>query len=261
MCAVLCHSFLQNRPAFTSRPSCLSNGKQMGTALYMYVQDNDETMPTSIPLTASINGGTVGYWARVPYDCQLRSYIKSDGLFTCPSHNPSLKNPNSSGTPMWDGSYIQSPKNRAWEYGAAIRTVQAGAPDANTGMSTSYDISPLTATPSQGHTLAQIDQSADTIALTENWNATSTSYMGSPWGSTFIDCDYANFPGRVVPAVNASDKLLSTCGSPPAPGNGHTGFFNVIYADGHVKNNNWGQIRANDFAKFKLQKSTQTFSP
>ena len=84
--------------------------------------------------------------------------------------------------------------------------------------------------------------------------------MGSPWGSTFIDCDYANFPGRTVPAVAAADKLLSTCGAVRARP-GHTGFFNVIYADGHVKNNNWSQIRTNDFFKFKLQKPTQTFSP
>lgn len=262
LAAILFPVFAQAREK-ARQTSCLSNGKQIGTALYMYVQDNDETMPTSIPPTTSINGGTFGYWARIPYDSQLRSYIKSDAVFGCPSHNPSLRGPVASGSPpMWDGSYIPSPKNRAWEYVAAIRTVQAGgAPDANTGMSTSYDISPLKATPSQGHTLAQIDQSADTIALTENWNATSTSYMGSPWGSTFIDCDYVNFPGRAFPAVAASDKLLSTCGSQPAPGNGHTGFFNVIYADGHVKNNNWSQIRANDFAKFKLQKSTQVYNP
>jgi len=48
---------------------------------------------------------------------------------------------------------------------------------------------------------------------------------------------------------------------PNTPSRGHTGFFNVIYADSHVKNTNWSQIRTNDFFKFKLSKPTQTYSP
>ncbi len=139
----------------------------------------------------------------------------------------------------------------------SIRTAQAsGAPDPNTGMSNSYDLGD----PPVGHALAAIDQSADTIALTENWTATSANYLGSPYGSTFIDCDYNGFPGRNVPAQSPADKMLSTCGA-NTPSRGHTGFFNVIYADSHVKNTNWSQIRTNDFFKFKLSKPTQTYSP
>lgn len=258
LAAILFPVFAQAREK-ARQASCLSNGKQIGLALNMYVQDYDETMPTGIPRTASINGGvaTSNYWCRMPYDAQLNPYIKNDQVFDCTSHASNLANPIPSSIPVWDGSYIKAPKARAWEYVGSIRTAQAnGLPDGNTGMSNSYDL----VDPPTGHTLAAIDQPTGTIALTENWVQGNANYVGSPWGSTFIDCDYNQFPGRKVPAQSGSDKMLSTCGA-ATPSPGHNGFFNVVWADGHVKNQNWNMIRNNDFYVFKLTKPTQVFSP
>ena len=244
---------------------CLSNGKQLGLGLMMYVQDNDEIMPPSLKKQPSINGGAAAgdYWCREPYDAQIRSYTKSDGVYACPSNGASLSVPGAGNPPMWDGSYITGPKSRTWEYVAEIETVQAGGRDANTGLSTSmYDTT--TSPEPMGHSIAQIDMPADTIALTENWNPGDKNYMASPWGSTFIECNYGNFPGRKYPSSNPVDQLPGSCSAGDSnfvPGDGHTGFFNVIYADGHVKNNNWQQIRNNDFYKFKLTKPTTVVTP
>jgi prepilin-type N-terminal cleavage/methylation domain-containing protein/prepilin-type processing-associated H-X9-DG protein len=58
------------------RASCISNLKQMGLGMMMYVQDYDETFPAR----QFVNGGTTIYWWRL-----LDPYTKSDQLFRCPS--------------------------------------------------------------------------------------------------------------------------------------------------------------------------------
>jgi prepilin-type N-terminal cleavage/methylation domain-containing protein len=58
---------------------CLSNCKQLGTAIMMYVQDYDEIYPAATNITAGVN-------AQWP---QLRSliqpYVKNEGIWWCPS--------------------------------------------------------------------------------------------------------------------------------------------------------------------------------
>src|SRR5436853_1139510 len=67
--------------------SCLSNGKQLGLALFMYVQDYDETYPWSVHACSAVGGGnctvpvnSVDTWADLTYP-----YVKSDGAYGCPS--------------------------------------------------------------------------------------------------------------------------------------------------------------------------------
>jgi prepilin-type N-terminal cleavage/methylation domain-containing protein/prepilin-type processing-associated H-X9-DG protein len=61
---------------------CLSNVKQIGTAMHLYAQDYDETLPgwdyvSGHPLSPVWDTAII-----VPL---LRSYTQSDGLWTCPS--------------------------------------------------------------------------------------------------------------------------------------------------------------------------------
>ena len=58
------------------RASCMSNLKQMGLGMTMYVQDYDETFPARY----YVNGGTTEYWWNL-----LQPYTKSSQLFQCPS--------------------------------------------------------------------------------------------------------------------------------------------------------------------------------
>ncbi|MBD3292214.1 MAG: prepilin-type N-terminal cleavage/methylation domain-containing protein, partial [Armatimonadia bacterium] len=57
--------------------SCLSNSKQIGTALMMYVQDYDETLPgyynPDLP-------GEANQWYEV-----IEPYVKNEQIFICPS--------------------------------------------------------------------------------------------------------------------------------------------------------------------------------
>lgn len=59
------------------RTSCLSNLKQMGLAVMMYVQDYDETYPRNQQF---VTATTYTYWANL-----LQPYIKSQQVFLCPS--------------------------------------------------------------------------------------------------------------------------------------------------------------------------------
>lgn len=70
--------------------TCLSNLKQFGSAILMYVQDNDESMPLAVkhieqvgPRTAQANPGVSEFGIHT----QLMPYVKSAGVFQCPDDN------------------------------------------------------------------------------------------------------------------------------------------------------------------------------
>ena len=58
--------------------SCLSNVKQLGIGIMMYVQDYDETYPR----TSYLDGGGVNDWT---WTSVTQPYVKSNQVFVCPS--------------------------------------------------------------------------------------------------------------------------------------------------------------------------------
>lgn len=80
LAAILFPVFAQAREK-ARQASCLSNAKQMGSAIQMYKQDYDETYPQAY-YYLNDNSGSNGYaqWSGL---CQ--PYIKNWGLFTCAS--------------------------------------------------------------------------------------------------------------------------------------------------------------------------------
>lgn len=102
------------------KTTCLSNLKQMGTAMLMYVQDYDETYPwlmqdgrnndnatglsrqmTNAGVSPNLNG-IRGLFI----DYTLQPYVKNLGLFNCPTLQPSKPVLDASGLPMNQyGSY------------------------------------------------------------------------------------------------------------------------------------------------------------
>ncbi len=96
LAAILFPVFAQAREA-ARKTACISNMRQMGTALIMYVDDHDDCFPVvrSIPLDPDgedlvpviVRGESVGSWPErlVSITTVLRPYIKNDGIFLCPS--------------------------------------------------------------------------------------------------------------------------------------------------------------------------------
>src|SRR5437667_7399959 len=75
LAAILFPVFAQAREK-ARQATCLSNARQMGLGLSMYVQDYDETYPWAIHTLDTINPT----WAGLIYP-----YVKNLAVFACPS--------------------------------------------------------------------------------------------------------------------------------------------------------------------------------
>lgn len=77
LAAILFPVFAQAREK-ARQAACLSNVRQLSTAVMMYVQDYDETYP----MTANYNTGalTPTIWSEM-----IQPYVKNDGIFKCSS--------------------------------------------------------------------------------------------------------------------------------------------------------------------------------
>ncbi|MHB1001599.1 MAG: type II secretion system protein [Armatimonadota bacterium] len=96
LAAILFPVFAKAREAARAT-SCLSNMKQLGTSLQMYMQENDMVMPQLHYEAAAAAGdavseiynghgaGDVTYMKEHSIKAQLTPYVKSDGLWKCPS--------------------------------------------------------------------------------------------------------------------------------------------------------------------------------
>lgn len=260
LAAILFPVFAQAREK-ARQTACLSNCKQIGIALMMYTQDNDEKYAGCFYRIPTINGGGVD---RIPLESQIQSYVKNTGVWTCPSADSAPTNVGKGD--FWDGSFAgANAKSRTYTYMGNIRTRQSGGNnDANTGLTGDWEQS--------GQALASLDEPASTIAIAESRgfngnNAGRTegsagdAVYGSPWGSLFTGCDTYKLAGRkkgedAATSGGCDAEFNSTAGI-----RGHQSQGNYIFTDGHVKAQTWGQIRKNDFALFKRRKSTTTYTP
>jgi prepilin-type N-terminal cleavage/methylation domain-containing protein/prepilin-type processing-associated H-X9-DG protein len=105
LAAILFPVFAQAREK-ARQASCLSNMKQIGLGMSMYVQDYDETFPHSPwngqPVgTTDNDSGRADYKTRFSWIWQLYPYTKSRAIWICPS-DPNPKHPLASYNPKPD---------------------------------------------------------------------------------------------------------------------------------------------------------------
>ncbi|BDI29724.1 hypothetical protein CCAX7_17750 [Capsulimonas corticalis] len=145
--------------------ACLSNTKQLGLGVQMYVQDNDERLffYANIDPTASRTGQAIPNtpaaknaerWWNV-----LMPYVKSNNVFTCPSDPKPTMGADVNGNLVIPRSYIAS------------RAAEA-------------------------LTLAQLADPVETIVLMDKWDHNSGGAVTDSWIEPFNgDFDYDNGPG------------------------------------------------------------------
>jgi len=226
LAAILFPVFAQAREK-ARQTTCLSNEKQLGLALMMYIQDYDERFPNN-QYDALAPGG-------VPDDASLRFW--TDFLY------PYIKNGDRSpdgygGMITWgsQGVFIcpSNPKpGQGVNYGAHFMLMPDGA----------VSWQPVPTTPP---TLAVLDKPADTVLMVE----TGVNDASWAWGMIYPYEDLwtdtvGNPPGSVdgvhLDLINgdcdaASEEPGGTwggCGTYPRYR--HANHTNVIWADGHVK--------------------------
>src|SRR5687768_14565700 len=91
--------------------SCLSNMKQIGTAMIMYSQDYDENLATMTsfcdrvanPLNPNdAPGGSAGPGRRPMWQWKIHPYLKNWQVYSCPSDGNKPSSPSSAaGNPTW----------------------------------------------------------------------------------------------------------------------------------------------------------------
>jgi len=210
---------------------CISNMRNIGTAVMMYAQDHDEYMPFGYAYTWPLQA-ELFWWQDL-----CRPYVKNEQVYTCPSMpthirytwrrpaglpNPLIKDyiANSS-----VGAY-NTTQVGTWNYGrSAGRSVRG--PFINNWRNASVG-------------LAEIEDSAGTIAIYDGFRSfemwrleQSDAWFNAGLGPSYV----GNNPNNNPPTGHVHKR--------------HTAGFSAIYCDGHakwVRNSKLGDwtIRAND---------------
>jgi prepilin-type N-terminal cleavage/methylation domain-containing protein/prepilin-type processing-associated H-X9-DG protein len=187
--------------------SCLSNERQIGTALYMYVQDYDETYPQEHPSTGNpAIADNLGQLESIdfgsPFDKILPYVASKDSsktqLFICPS------DPDPHGKAITDG---------------AGNCLSNGAPPP--GPLSSYIINAYYLF---GATLAQISTPAQSVYVVERRSTGTVA-------TDFCDVHYHPWLGEVELPTGPADTVNPIAISSLR----HSMGSNYVYADGHAK--------------------------
>jgi prepilin-type N-terminal cleavage/methylation domain-containing protein/prepilin-type processing-associated H-X9-DG protein len=98
--------------------TCVSNARQVGMAVQMYLQDNDETMPIfEMYNRAASDGGPPGSPTHKGVEDEVAPYTKSVDLFRCPDD---------SGGPSTGGPTYHDYYGSSYRFDQADYTIQAG---------------------------------------------------------------------------------------------------------------------------------------
>lgn len=216
LAAILFPVFAQAREK-ARQTSCLSNIKQLGTSVLMYVQDYDETYPL----------GTPNDWNN-SWPVQVAPYIKSIDVFRCPSDSNRTQ---VDWTQGWGGVPISYTCN-GWIDG----DVDAGGPNKGVMTMAQSKITPMTTG------LARVGKPAETVLITEKHNTDVLKIGG--WGnlSSFA-------PGAITVGTDKWDGLAAneipdgtrdkTLPYPKGPNGSistrHSENANFVFCDGHAK--------------------------
>ena len=221
--------------------ACLSNCKQIGTALMMYVQDNDETYPHSTGTgggpTFTYNdidskGGTKSFSQHIWQ--QLYPYTKNWSVYLCPSDshpNPAFNADGSSkggGAPPADSSY----GTNTWAFQNIIGPSYTFRGPAAESQFVS---------PSSTYLVAETSQQMGFYGYAGSAPCNSTSF-----GATGSRLDTVRFANADL-AITGADKggcsyVVSRLKFPGLEESRtrHSGGQNIVYADGHAK---WSQYQ------------------
>ncbi|MCW3051921.1 MAG: prepilin-type N-terminal cleavage/methylation domain [Chthonomonadales bacterium] len=194
--------------------SCLSNMKQLGTGMYMYVQDYDETyllnnqsIPFPVTATDGATGDRHGVWAKL-----LQPYLKNVQIFHCPSG------------PDKDIRYIVDKAGDKHNSPGAIAVPWQGALGANENIVKAGG-DPSDANQVTAIRMAQIGRPADL------WIVADCSYIITPDARRVINPNPAGAPWD-------SDDHNPNPAFARHSGSGS----NLVYGDSHAKFRNQGSM-------------------
>ncbi len=244
LAAILFPVFAQAREA-ARKASCTSNMRQIGLAIISYTQDHDETYP---PSQSGPNNALLS-WPTI-----IQPYIKNEGVFVCPSGEPSQVardlTGGSTGTycgimdtkfgvngpfgpQNGDGSTHPLGLVNRLSYGRNLITTVAWATPGFTGGNKNGFVTTGTTI---GISEAAVEDPSGTIHITDAW--------AKPAPNT-TECNLGNSIRGIQQEIR-TDHFNNSTASKVA--NRHNGGFLALYGDGHAKWLRWGSTRARDWS-------------
>ena len=247
LAAILFPVFAQAREK-ARQAACISNNKQIGTAVMMYVQDYDEMYPSldvnspgvvanTAPVLPLPSGGR-SYRGRLGWALMLYPYIKNQGVFVCPSDSNSKLYWYDNGTsPVYSHTWAKPiPMNvgineSMYFFGSVNgggfgRTSPMSLASVNFPANTYYigDVNPYSApTFGQGNQDPYLHSTFNRLRFPKPCGALTTPNNGN--GGTF----------RLQTNPRTTDPDQCTR---------HMGGSTLVYADGHAKWHKWSQLVA-----------------
>jgi len=222
LAAILFPVFAQARDK-ARQASCLSNGKQMGTALMMYVQDYDETFFNQKEWDEIVDVGS-GFWGPhyntyVRWPFALYPYIKNTQVFKCPSDKGPADWRNVEPAPGcdWGGC---SPWHIS--YGPNLHLFIYNGPTSIGAINKPAD-------------MISIAESVVGFGCCEDWNV--EYFRGANYGGGDNGWDWGTFRGNVRNAKKlgiGDDKMSSVTR--------HSLGNIAVYSDGHAKWVRWNAV-------------------
>jgi prepilin-type N-terminal cleavage/methylation domain-containing protein/prepilin-type processing-associated H-X9-DG protein len=208
--------------------SCLSNVKQIGTGVMMYVQDYDETFPIAW-------GNPVGTWER-----QVEPYIKnlganvdsrdSKGLGRCPSDSTRGVNGRTPGSYTSNGNL----------FGAADGSGAVNAPKSLAAISRPAEVLAVAETNKVFWPGNDIETGTDFIRMGGDVPLNESSIAAAQWYAYYNKCvDLTTW--NTTPDGAWRQKYPSFRHNRSGK---RTGFANVLFADGHAKATRHGSMTA-----------------
>lgn len=201
------------------RSSCQSNLKQIGLGILQYVQDYDEKYPFTVNVNGTPpdgdypdgSGNYDGWFNYGTWRYFVQPYIKSAQVFKCPSakeHDPGIKYLNSDGSSA--GVYPSSQLT----YGVNESVIPSA-----------YNL--------------KVNDPMKTREVFSAAGINSISLL-----PMIADCSFATFtdPRRVYNANHTTEPTYNAPTPPTETFARHFNGSNILFADGHVKSMNQGQM-------------------
>jgi prepilin-type N-terminal cleavage/methylation domain-containing protein len=251
LAAILFPVFAQARES-ARKIACLSNNKQLGTAIIMYVQDYDEMFPCNSwdtpPLgTTDSDSRNPNFPAAINWMFKVLPYMKNRQILSCPS-DPDPKNVD------WSG-YDPNPNpdcNDAWGIPTPIslaangELLGYGGADKDTGCF-GYKIDDWGLNP---HSMASVPTPASTYLVADYGRETMESY----WVNNLVAANYTRVTDNSAPGSGrrAIDPNSSNYNEAFAKAINNAGIYrhqmgsNIIFGDGHAKWRRGSQITSGD---------------
>ncbi len=249
LAAILFPVFSQAREK-ARQASCLSNINQHGLALLQYLQDYDETFPSTVTEREGILSQETSPQAALAYSIRgrLEPYIKGGTsiggfIWKCPSATVQWPARAISGAPS--SSVVYWPNDYGFNINEGAIAAELGL--GNTGISAA-SATFFTNNPTFGFsdrvTLAVIQSPASFLINTDAARADAAVGRGS------LTPQYLN-PKALTQVVSYWPGTWAASASQAAAAPRHSGGFNAGYSDGHAKfklpNSVWRSPNDNDF--------------